>query len=301
MAHIEFPQNNFGTNLSKSNFMIMYKLINCIVCVFFICFFIVNKTGKEYGLRRFKKLKLVFKIFLINKNRKDFIFPLFQHVFLIHEILMQPKSLKGDVVECGCGNGISTISLSLACALTNRRLIVCDSFEGLPEPKKDEKYVFFRHINKYSLWQKGQYASAGGLEGVKERIEKCGNIEACDFIKGYFKDILKDSNIDSIILIFVDADLVSSVKDCLRYLWPKLQEGCKFYSHEPWSMDVVSLFFNKDWWEKELKTDPPGFYFSGGIIGGLGYAIKSDTSKIKYSCEEMVDFDTKDAKIEDKY
>ena len=45
-----------------------------------------------------------------------------------------PPELKGDVVECGCYLGGSSVNISLVCALTGRRLLIYDSFEGLPEP-----------------------------------------------------------------------------------------------------------------------------------------------------------------------
>ena len=121
---------------------------------------------------------------------------------------------------------------------TNRRLIVCDSFEGLSEPEEDEKYEIPGGWTNYFLYEKGEFSSEGGLDGVKQNVEKFGHLEVCQFVKGYFEDTLKGLNTDSIVLIFEDADLASSVEDCLRYLWPKLQEGCKFYSHEPWSVNV---------------------------------------------------------------
>src|ERR1700691_3709056 len=40
----------------------------------------------------------------------------------------------GAIVECGTYQGASAIAISLACALTGRRLYILDSFEGLPEP-----------------------------------------------------------------------------------------------------------------------------------------------------------------------
>lgn len=205
-----------------------------------------------------------------------------------------PKTLKGEVVECGCYNGASTVNLSLACTLTNRRLIVCDSFEGLPNPKDGENHDIHAHSTNYYVWEEGEFSSEGGLEGVKKNVEKFGNIEVCQFVKGYFKDTLKDINTDSVVLVFEDADVASSVEDCLRYLWPKLQEGCKFYSHEPWSINVVSLFYDKEWWENNLTTHPPGFWGSGyGTIAGLnysniGYAKKFSADKIKERGRKIV-------------
>jgi len=265
----------------------------------------MNKAGKEYGIGHLQKFKLARRVMQNNKKIKS-LTRWQQQLLLIGEILAVPKSLKGDVVECGCFSGATTVSLSLACALTNRRLFACDSFEGLPTPREDEKYAIVRDSNIYYYWQRGEYASEGGLDGVKKNIREFGNIKVCQFVKGYFCDTLKDINTDSIVLVFEDADMVSSVEDCLRHLWPKLQEGCKFYCHEPGYFDVVALFFDKHWWKKNLKTNPPGFFGSGygvidleyGIVGGIGYAKKLSRGKIIKNGKRAVHLGTKDLKDE---
>jgi O-methyltransferase len=261
------------------------RFFDCLYGLCFIIYFIFNSIGKEYRINHLQKLKLTIKTFQINKkfrsNIRLSLVGFLEQLILVHHIFRVPKLLKGDVVECGCCNGLNTISMSVACALTSRRLIVCDSFRGLPKPRENEGYTVFGDTDTYLLWQEGDFASVGGLEAVKERINKFGNLEACQFIEGYFKDTLKDINTDSIVLIFEDADLPSSVEDCLRYLWPKLKEGCGFYSHEPWSLEIVSLFFDKEWWEKELQTGPPGFFMSGKKRPAIGYAIRRDFAKIK--------------------
>jgi len=251
----------------------------------FCLIFIVNKSGKEYGISPLKKLGLAIRI-VRNHGKFRTLTTWRQHLLLVEEIFRVPKSLKGDVAECGCFDGASTVVLSVACALTNRKLFVCDSFEGMPSPKNDEKFVVRGETTDYYVWEKGQFSS--GLDTVKKNITKLGNIEACTFVKGFFKDTLKDLSSDSIVLVFEDANLPSSVEDCLRYLWPKLQVGCKFYCHEPWSIDVVSLFYNKDWWRDNLKMPPPGFHGSeqGTIMDlryyhGIGYAKKYDIEGIK--------------------
>ena len=81
-----------------------------------------------------------------------------QHLVLVNEILGLPRSLRGDVVECGCYCGASTANLSLACALTGRKLIVCDSFEGLPNPKDEEKYEIHDESPEYYIWEGGSSA-----------------------------------------------------------------------------------------------------------------------------------------------
>ena len=113
----------------------------------------------------------------------------------------------------------------------------------------------------------------------------------CKFVKGYYKDTLKNIKTDSIVLVFEDCDLPSSVEDCLKYLWPKIQEGCKFYCHEPWSTNVVSIFYDKKWWKDNLNISPPGFFGSGfGLnrYANIGYTIKNDVEKIKTSGKRIV-------------
>jgi O-methyltransferase len=262
---------------------------NCSLIGFFLKF-IFNTAGREYGISYLQKLTLLRKV---RKNHKivKSLSSYHQHLVMISDIFQIPKALRGDVVECGCYNGASSINLSLACALTNRRLFICDSFEGLPKPRDDEKYDINPHSTDYYVWEEGEFGSEGGVEEVKKNIAQYGNIDACIFVKGYFNETLKKIDTDSIVLIFEDADIVSSVEDCLRYLWPKLIDGCLFYSHEAWSMQVVALFFDQAWWRDNLNTQPPGFYGSGfGAPGkfGLGYAQKFDPEKTKEQGKKIV-------------
>jgi O-methyltransferase len=259
----------------------------------FVFKFIANSSGKEYKVGFFKKLKLAKKIKRNNKKIKS-LTVWDQHFVMVEEILRIPKSLKGDVVECGCFNGASTVNLSLACALTGRRLLVCDSFEGLPQPEDQEKHDIHAHSTDYYIWEQGEFSSDSGLEGVKKNVAKYGNINVCHFVKGYFNETLKNLDTDNVVFVFEDADIASSVADCLRYLWPKLKDGCKFYCHEPWSIQVVSLFYNKQWWKDNLDTQPPGFYGSGfGLKVGvkytkIGYAQKFDPQKIKEDGKKII-------------
>lgn len=235
---------------------------------FFIFKFVFGSVGNEYDISKLTKFKIVIK-FIRNKLKIKSLTTLIEHFLLAEEIFNIPKSLEGDVVECGCYNGGSTSVLSLACALTNRRLFVCDSFEGLPE---DEKYSRFFLFGKKSLrsWKKGQFGVKGGINKVKENIKRYGDIRVCNFVEGYFKDTLKDIETESIVLIFEDADLLSSVKDCLKFLWPKLLRGCKYYCHEPWAGEIKSLFYDNKWWNKELNSDAPGF---SNDKSGMRYGI----------------------------
>ena len=157
--------------------------------------FVAGSAGKEYGVGRGRKAKLATKIRL-NNRKINSLSPWQHHLLMAEEILRVPPRLKGDVVECGCFCGASTASLSLACALTGRKLIVCDSFQGLPKPKAGEAYDIRADFEDYFIWEEGEFGSEGGLEGVKSNVAKFGNIEVCRFVEGYFSDSLPDLDID---------------------------------------------------------------------------------------------------------
>jgi hypothetical protein len=248
--------------------------------------FVLNTVGNQHGLLKRQKFDLFRKI---RKNvdstpgGTDFE----QHLLLAEELLKLPKELEGDVVECGSWRGTSAASMSLVCKLIGRQLYVCDSFEGLPEPRtEEERYDIHAHSKEsYYVWEKGEYGA--DLDTVKQTIMKFGDISVCHFVKGYFEDSLKNIEVKSIVAVFEDADLASSVEDCLRYLWPKMSEGARFYSNEPWSEHVVALFYNKNWWKETFNSHIPGFYGSGGGIlagleySGIGYTEKFDAEKLK--------------------
>jgi hypothetical protein len=242
--------------------------------------FVTGDVGRHHGLGWGARAKLLRRITKAHRAGISLSTPR-QHLLLAEEVLAIPPSIPGDVVECGCAHGAATVALSLACAASNRRLFVCDSFAGLPPPKEGEE-LDRRLGGALFQWVEGDYASEGGLEGVKKRVREHGNLDVCRFVKGYFADTLPHLETDSIVLVFEDADLISSVLDCLRWLWPKLQPGCKFFSHEPWSYDIVSLFYDEAWWRKELGLVAPGFSGSGdGNLKApdLGFAVKLDPAR----------------------
>lgn len=164
-----------------------------------------------------------------------------EHLFLVDAILRIPREMEGVVIEMGCYRGSSTATLSLACKIAGRRLIVCDSFEGLPQPAADESTTHSPWNTSPGRYAKGEYA--GRLEDVKEAVRKYGALEVCTFVKGYFQQTLPTLD-EKFVLAFEDADLVSSVKDTLRFVWPRLQPGGRFFCHEAHDMKVVSLFFS---------------------------------------------------------
>jgi hypothetical protein len=161
--------------------------------------------------------------------------------------------------------------------MVGRKLIVFDSFSGLPEPANGESMVYNLRRLRFVKYSKGDYC--GRLEEVQENVARYGRLDVCEFVQGYFQDTLPNRN-ERYVLVFEDADLPSSVATALQYVWPRLHEGCKFFTQEAQDFEVVALFFDKEWWSRHLGSSPPGLVGAG--IGlplsmdgsGIGYAVK---------------------------
>jgi hypothetical protein len=98
----------------------------------------------------------------------------YEMLSFIKEILSIPQDREGCIVEAGSYKGGSTAKFSLAAKLVNRKLIVFDSFEGIPA-----------HTEYSDKFPKGSYC--GTMEEVKDNVKKFGAIEICEFVKGYFE------------------------------------------------------------------------------------------------------------------
>lgn len=208
-------------------------------------------------------LKLV-RAHLANRGKSATTFG--EQLVLIEAILRIPKETAGDIAEFGCFKGMSSVALSIGAKLTGRRLRIFDSFEGLPEPEIE---VHNLGTHQRLDYKKGSYA--GTLDEVRSVIARHGEISCCEFVKGFYSDTLKQRPANEpYALIFEDADLVESVRDVLRFAWPKLGESCLFFCHEARDLEVVKLFFDDVYWNTTHRTAAPGL-----VGAGLGLPIDS--------------------------
>lgn len=237
-------------------------------------------TGREYKVGFFRKVWLVYRM-ARNRAKVTTSSHWLEHLIMATQILRVPPTVEGCVVECGSFKGGSAANLSLICALCNRNLEIFDSFQGLPDPADADKshaVVDQREIHTYT---KGAFQ--GTLSEVKASITKCGRIEICHFNVGYFDQTLPDFH-GKCILAFLDVDLTESLKTCLIYLWPLLQDGCFLFTHEAHHMEIAGQFFDEPWWRLKMRTAAPGligagtglglFPFPGGYKSSLGYTMK---------------------------
>jgi hypothetical protein len=241
--------------------------------------FVFGPCGREYGVSVAQKVDLVGR-FVRNTQTKGASTTFGEHLALAKALLSVPKELRGDVAEFGCFKGMSTASLSLVCALTGRRLIVFDSFEGLPE-NKDRIFGFAGNELHYET---GSFN--GSLDEVRRNVTKLGDISVCEFVQGYFCDTLpKRPSEEKFVMIFEDADLPSSVKDVLKFAWPKLQDGCRFFSQEARDREVIQIFFDQSWWMSNVRERAPGIVGSGiglpltRLGSGLAYAERNPSTR----------------------
>jgi hypothetical protein len=241
--------------------------------------FIYYGGGEDYGIDSLIRRNLI-KKFKATLESVESGTNLLTHIYLAQRIFSFSPEVPGLIAEFGSFKGASAANLSLACELVNRKLLLCDSFEGLPDD--DMQLHVGMHSETFGYYKKGMFY--GSLENVKENVEKFGDIQSCSFLKGFYSESLVNLK-DPIVLAFMDVDLVSSTRDCLKYIWPLLVESGEIITDDAGDLDVVKIFFDDPWWAQNLQTVSPGFVGSGsGLLPcypSLGYTKKTNLKNLK--------------------
>jgi hypothetical protein len=173
------------------------------------------------------------------------------HLVMALKILETKPDEPGVVIECGTWKGGSAANLSLVCRIVGRRLVIFDSFEGLPEGKPGDRQA---------TYAKGDYC--GTLDEVKRNLAKFGAIESCDFVKGWFDQTLPSLD-TPVLLAFLDVDLEDSLHTCVRYIWPRLVPRGYIFIDEFVDLDYCALFFSEEYWRRYFSRTPPGLIGAG--------------------------------------
>ncbi len=225
------------------------------------------KSGKTVKERNFRK-HLLKRFARIQKKITCGHSP-FQFVLMAEYIL--GLDVPGPIVECGCYKGGSTAKLSLLAEHTRRKLYVFDSFQGLPEPK-NEREAYVRQDREYGQkyrFQAGQYR--GTLDEVKNNVARYGCLDVCELIPGFFSESLDGFDANPA-FIFIDVDLVSSARDCIKVLWPHLKPGGLFFTHEAMYPGYIMGILDRRWWRENLNQCPPVIFGAGS-----GLSLIADT------------------------
>lgn len=139
---------------------------------------------------------------------------------------VEKEKMGGAFVECGVWKGgcIAIMAAVAKKAGSGRKIWLFDSFEGLPEPTKDDgekakDYALGKMSGKLSTIEK----CVGPLEDVKKIFFKILSINPADVVveKGWFQDTLKAARnkIGSISILRLDGDWYESTKCCLEDLY----------------------------------------------------------------------------------
>lgn len=130
------------------------------------------------------------------------------------------RHVPGDLLEAGVWRGGVPILMNAVLRVrqvTDRRVWVADSFEGLPAPThpRDAPYDL-SGIDYLKV----------PLEEVRRNFERFGLLdENVRFVKGWFRDTLPALPIERIAVLRLDGDLYESTWDTLRHLHHKVSPG----------------------------------------------------------------------------
>jgi len=162
------------------------------------------------------------------------------------------------VVEAGCAKGSSTAKLSLAARAAGARLLVYDSFAGVPANAEQHTSMDGRPV----VFRAGAFR--GRIAEVRRTLEQLGAAEVCELHRGWFADTLPslDRPVDVALL---DVDLLESTRTCVRAIMPHLRADGVLFSLDGQLRATHELFASESFWRDEVGVTPPR-------IDGLGHA-----------------------------
>lgn len=133
------------------------------------------------------------------------------------------NNIPGDFIETGVWRGGTVIFMAAilkAFEITDRKVWVADSFEGLPKPN-EEKYEADKG-DKHYVFNELKVS----LENVMDNFRKYDLLgDNVKFLKGWFSETLPTAPIEKLAVLRLDGDMYESTMDGLVNLYPKLSVG----------------------------------------------------------------------------
>lgn len=154
------------------------------------------------------------------------------------------------VLEAGCGHGSSTAKLSLATRMAGGRLLVFDSFRGLPPNQERHTHVDGRAIE----FRAGAFRAT--LPSVQRTVARFGAPDVCSFHKGWFADTLPSLSV-ALDVVLLDVDLVESTRVCLRELYPRLRPDGIIITLDGQLRATHELLADETFWCSEMGLARP--------------------------------------------
>lgn len=133
------------------------------------------------------------------------------------------EKIPGDVIETGVWRGGAAIMAKAvvdAYGESNRRVILADSFEGLPPPDA----AAYPADAGSTLHEEAQLAVS--LEKVQWNFEKFGMLDAnVVFLKGWFRETMPSAPVERLAVMRLDGDMYESTMIPLQHLYDKVSPG----------------------------------------------------------------------------
>jgi hypothetical protein len=171
-------------------------------------------------------------------------------------------NVPGDIVETGVWRGGASImakAVLTAFGDTQRRVILADSFEGLPPP--DDAYP---QDAGSTLHEEDQLAVS--LEEVRHNFTKFDLLDdRVIFLKGWFRDTIPTAPVDRISVLRLDGDMYESTIIPLRHFYDKVSAGgfviVDDYWLQPCKTAIHDFFKERGINPEILPIDSMGVYF----------------------------------------
>jgi len=139
------------------------------------------------------------------------------------------EGVPGDLVECGVWRGGAAFlmaGLLRAAGVTDRKVWLCDSFEGLPAPEPVDGPAAGRYAGNPESPRYFDNCRAS-LDEVRRGAGTLGVADRLEYVEGWFDRTLPSARerIGPIALLRIDGDWHSSVKACLDNLYDAVVDG----------------------------------------------------------------------------
>jgi hypothetical protein len=138
--------------------------------------------------------------------------------------LVEREKVPGDFIETGVWRGgvcIFARAFMAAHGITDRRVWVADSFQGIPDVGGDGHPLDIRlqlHLGNDTL--------SVSMEKVKDNFRRYNLLDdQVRFLPGWFRDSLPTAAIERLAILRLDGDLYESTTDALSALYPRLSVG----------------------------------------------------------------------------
>lgn len=133
------------------------------------------------------------------------------------------KNVPGDLIETGVWRGGAVIfmrAILKAYGVTDRKVWVADSFQGLPKPNP-EKYPQDAQDSHWTV-----DVLKVSLEEVKKNFSRYDLLDdQVSFLVGWFSATLPQAPIQKLAVARLDGDMYESTTDALEALYPKISTG----------------------------------------------------------------------------